>query len=487
MVLEQILGRNLPSYPMGSVEAFMSYYEAVLRGESEQIEVKKTTGEVRSAAETICAFTNTRGGCVVFGARESRNKAKVIGQMIGANTIEEVANEMGRIDPRPMLSIDYFNIPHDSLGRSVITVTVLPGPLKPYRYRGRAFTRVGSTTREMTSDEVNTLVIEQAHSSNRWENQLLAGWSVDDLDADEIQRTVDLAVMHNRLPVLADNREPVMILRNLGILYPEGPLAAAAVLFGKTDKVFRNLPQCTVKVARFAGTDRMEFIDNRQFTGNIFYLAEKAEAFVREHTPVMSQIRDDAFERLDKPAYPLAAIREAIVNALCHRDYSMSGASVGVAMYRDRIEVSSPGPLHFGLTPMDLFSLQESRLWNPLVARALYLRGMIEQWGSGISRMQELTREAGLPDVEIEDSGREVTVRFRRYALVSGDHNTNAIVSLLAQSLGMMSTSDIQESLHLDVNVRTLRRTLNWLESERVVVSELRGLHKFWGMRKRGD
>lgn len=147
--------------------------------------------------------------------------------------------------------------------------------------------------------------------------------------------------------------------------------------------------------------------------------------------------------------------------------------------------MSSPGPLHFGINPVDLFSIPQSRLWNPLIAHTLYLRGTIERWGSGIPRMRELMRDAGLPDIEVEDSGRDVTVRFRRSVLIPGDPNGNAIANLLAGSPGMMSTSDIQEHLRLDVSVRTVRRILDRLESEGVVVSEFRGLHKFWGIRKR--
>ncbi len=94
--------------------------------------------------------------------------------------------------------------------------------------------------------------------------------------------------------------------------------------------------------------------------------------------------------------------------------------------------------------------------------------------------------EGGLPDVEIEDSGREVTTRFRRSALVSENPNDNAIVGLLAQSPGMVSTGEIHERLQLGVSISTLRRILNRLESERMVVSESRGLYKLWGIPKRG-
>ena len=106
-------------------------------------------------------------------------------------------------------------------------------------------------------------------------------------------------------------------------------------------------------------------------------------------------------------------MREALANALCHRDYSIGGGSVGIAVYDDRLEVTSSGSLHFGLTPEKLFGPHESRPWNPLIARTFYRRGIIEEWGSGTLKMAELTSSAGLPVPEIEDDGGAVTVRFR--------------------------------------------------------------------------
>ncbi len=100
--------------------------------------------------------------------------------------------------------------------------------------------------------------------------------------------------------------------------------------------------------------------------------------------------------------------------------------------------------------------------------------------------MRELTREADLPDIEIVERGGDVVVRFRRSVLVSEDPNVNAVVSVLTQSPGMVSTGDIHERSRVGVSVRTVRRILDRLESEGVVVSESRGLHKLWGIRRKG-
>jgi ATP-dependent DNA helicase RecG len=189
-------------------------------------------------------------------------------------------------------------------------------------------------------------------------------------------------------------------------------LRAAVVLFGKPDRIEAELPQCLLRVARFRGTDRTEFFDNRQFHGHLFDLLIRAERFLRESLPIAGRIQPGLFERVDDPVYPPLALREALANAFCHRDYSIGGGSVAVAVYDDRLEVTSSGTLHFGLTAEALFEPHESLPWNPLIARVLYRRGIVESWGRGTLRIAELASQAGLPRPDIEDAGGCVTVRF---------------------------------------------------------------------------
>jgi ATP-dependent DNA helicase RecG len=189
-------------------------------------------------------------------------------------------------------------------------------------------------------------------------------------------------------------------------------LRAATVLFGRDAALEARAPQCLLRVARFRGADRTEFVDNRQFHGNVFTLLQRAERFLRDSLPVAGRVMPGLFERVDDPLYPLLALREALANAFCHRDYSIGGGSVGVAIYDDRLEVTSSGSLHFGLTPDALLEPHESLPWNPLVARVMYRRGLIEQWGRGTLKIVELMAQAGLPRPAIEDAGGCVTVRF---------------------------------------------------------------------------
>ncbi len=451
-------------------------------GESETLEFKATTGRRREAAMTVCAFLNQGGGQVLFGVAPDR---VVAGQQVSEHTIEELSAELRQIDPPAFPAVE--RVPVDS-GREVIVVSTGQGASRPYSYHGTAYRRVGNTTLAMSADEYNRLLFERMHSEQRWENQPLDGWSVDDLEEAEIRRSVAEAVRRGRLeePV---SRELSDLLRGLGLLRDGVLLRAAAALFGSTERLEFEMPQCLLRVARFRGVDRMEFLDNRQFNGNAFTLLANAERFLRDTLPIAGRFEQDRFERIDEPLCPPLATREALANALCHRDYSIGGGSVGVAVYDDRLEVTSSGSLHFGLTPESLFAPHESRPWNPLIARTFYRRGIIEEWGSGTLKMAELTGAAGLPAPEIEDDGGAVTVRFRHSQFVARPMPNDAsgpegrqqrILAMLDGVEDGLARREIRARLGPDVSERQLTRDLESLRERALIASSGHGASARW-------
>lgn len=282
--------------------------------------------------------------------------------------------------------------------------------------------------------------------------------------------------------------DPSDLLRGLGLMREGVLLRAAAVLFGSMERLEFEMPQCLLRVARFRGLDQMEFLDNRQFNGNAFTLLTSAERFLRDTLPIAGRFKKDRFERVDEPLYPTLATREAIANALCHRDYSIGGGSVGIAIYDDRLEVTSSGSLHFGLTPEKLFAPHESLPWNPLIARTFYRRGIIEEWGSGTLKMAEVTSKAGLPIPEIEDGGGAVTVRFRHGSFVSQLRTTEAgpverreaILAMLDGVEHGMTRREIHVRLGLHLSERQVRRALENLRDRGLIVSPGRGRSRHW-------
>jgi ATP-dependent DNA helicase RecG len=347
-------------------------------GESETLELKRTTGERREAARTICAMLNHRGGRVIFGVESD---GRLIGQMVSDRTVEEVAQELGEIEPPVFPSIERVDFAGE---RQLLLVTAQAGSGQPYAYRGHAYRRVGNTSRQLSREEYNRILLERLHGDQRWENQSATGWTLADLDVAEITKTLEESIRRGR----ADDpgtRDPAEMLHGFGLMKDGQILRAATVLFGRAEQIEAELPQGLLRVARFRGKDKTEFLDNRQFHGNAFDLLLKAERFLRENLPVAGRIQPNVFERIDDPLYPPVALREALANAFCHRDYSIGGGSISLGVFDDRLEITSTGTLHFGLTPEALYLPHESLPWNPLIARVFYRRGIIEAWVGGRS------------------------------------------------------------------------------------------------------
>jgi ATP-dependent DNA helicase RecG len=384
----------------GELEALVS------GGESDRVEFKKTTGQRSDGAKTVSAMLNGEGGFVLFGVTDA---GEIRGQEVTAKTLEDLVHELRKIEPQPLLSPE--RVPAAD-GRVVIVISVPGRTGGPYTYDGRPYVRQGPVTIPMPQDEYRRLILERAHPSHRWEIQPASEIGIQDLDAAEITRTIDEAVRRLRMED-PGTRDPEALLRGLNLIDQHGRLLnAAVVLFGRADRLLPHYSQCLLRLARFRGTDKTEFADNRQEVGNAFELLTRAQRFLRDHLPVAGRVVPNLFERADDPLYPPVALREALANALCHRDYGMAGGSVGVAIYDDRLEITSTGNLPFGLTPDDLKRPHASRPWNPLIASVFYRRGIIEQWGRGTIKILELTEQAGLVEPEFEQRGGEVVVRF---------------------------------------------------------------------------
>jgi ATP-dependent DNA helicase RecG len=160
---------------------------------------------------------------------------------------------------------------------------------------------------------------------------------------------------------------------------------------------------------------------------------------------------------------------------------------VGVAIYDDRLEVTSSGTLHFGLTAEALFAPHESLPWNPLIARVFFRRGVIEAWGRGTIKMVELAQQAGLPPPEIEDAGGAVTVRFRpsRYVppqRVARDvtNRQQQVLAYLAESPGGAAVRDIAAALDMSESPWTIREDLATLKTLGLVKSSGWGRGARW-------
>jgi ATP-dependent DNA helicase RecG len=374
----------------------------VAGGESEQLEFKKSTGELKEGFQTLCGFLNAAGGQVLFGITAS---GRVVGQVIADTTLQDVAREIARLEPPASLKQTRCRV---SPGLEVLILELEAQPDATFVYAGRPYQRVGTTTSIMPQAMYRKRLLERGQSQQRWENQPAAAYRARDLDGREIRRTAVEAVHAGRLQTPVESKSEV--LRKLHLLQVGGVAQAAVVAFAK--EVLPGYPQCGLRMARFRGIKKDEFLDQRQIHGHAFALLEEAMVFLSRHLPVAGRFEPGVLTRLDEPLFPTLALREALVNAICHRDYSIVGGAISIAVFDDRLEIASTGTLPHGITVNDLKRDHTSKPRNPLLAEVFYRRGLIERWGRGTQKIVSLCVQAGHPEPEFEERTGEVIVRF---------------------------------------------------------------------------
>ena len=193
---------------------------------------------------------------------------------------------------------------------------------------------------------------------------------------------------------------------------------AAAMLF---TNVTYEYPQFILRLARFRGNDKIEFVDNQRVEGNFFVLLDAGMSFFFKHLSLSGKIV--GFKREEHLEIPSEALREALINALCHRQYEKYNLTIGIAIYDDRIEIENPGMFPPQITLANIKESHGSYPYNPLIAEVLYKTSYLESWGSGVKRIIDACRKQNVQDPEWSMSGGFVTVTFRKS--IKSDNLTN--------------------------------------------------------------
>ncbi len=373
-------------------------------GESEEVEFKKSTAQLRRAGETLCGFLNGTGGVVLIGVTA---EGRVVGQTVADTTLRDLASLLERFEPPAPVRV--HRVPTGNAAEVLLLEAPPAYDSRPFAFDGRPYQRVGTVTSVMPQERYQSLLLERSHARNRWENDVASDVSTDELDSEEILRTVRLGIEAGRLPE-STGKDVGDILDRLQLRKDGQLLNAAVVLFGT--RLEQDYPQCQLRLARFRGIDKSAFLDSRQIHGHAFRLLDEAMAFMLRHLPIAGRFEPGRLERIDEPLFPTAALREAVINAICHRTYAHAGGAVSVAIYDDRLEIWSDGTLPFGLKPEDLKRKHDSRPRNPLIAGVFYRRGLIEQWGRGTEDIVTLCVRAGHPEPEFGEQAGAVWVRF---------------------------------------------------------------------------
>jgi ATP-dependent DNA helicase RecG len=406
-------------------------------GESDSVEFKRSTGELKAAGATLAAFLNSgNSGTVLFGVTP---EGRVRGQDVSDATRREISEMLAALDPRIVPSrLQEFEVPEGG-GRRVILLAVAAGAAQaPFLFDGRAYVRVSSTTRLMPRERMLDLLRERARPSQRWELEVAEGYSIADLDADEIRRVARQGVASGRLSgaIAVDDVEDV--LDKLHVLHDGRPTNAAVALFAR--ELLPRFPQVQLHMARFVGGDKRVIADEQPpVHGNVFVQARAAEAFFRKHLWRAARVEVGQGERVERWELPFDALREAVHNAVCHRDYEHRGGGVTVELYEDRLEISNIGRLPEGWTPVDLKRRHRSRPPNAIMARVLYVAGLIEEWGRGTEDIVRRCVEEGHPEPQFLLEGGDVIVRFVPQQPFGGAGTPRTAPSLGAMQRGLLS------------------------------------------------
>ena len=392
----------------------------IARDENRVLELKKTTGELVKGMQTLCAFLNSDGGWLFFGITP---KLEVLGQNVTDSTQREIAHEMTKIEPAISLPIQIIDIP-ERPGFSVIGIHSDAAKFgdAPYTYDGRPYYKVESTTVLMPRSMFEERLRRSNPSRFAWESQTPDNLLIEDLDESRIKGAIAYGVEKGRMPASAVTDNTWALLDKFAMIENGKIKNAAAALFIKHPTAY---PQFLIRLARFRGVEKKEFIDNMRVKGNFFVLLDAGMAFLFKHLSQSGVIK--GLRREEQLEIPIEALREALTNALCHRLLDSPSGSVGISIFDDRVEIENTGHLPNELTTETIKLPHRSYPQNPIIADALYMTAFLESWGTGVSRMVDVCKAVGLPEPEYGTDGAFVWITFKRPSTVANlDTNTNS-------------------------------------------------------------
>ena len=424
--------------------------------ESETVEFKNSLSEMDQILDTISAFSNTKGGEIYIGIADDGN---INGVTIGRGTLEALANEIKlNTDPRlfPNIATEEIN------SKIIIKVTVQEYPIKPIWTKDKVFVRVGKTNQKITAEKIREMISQ--NTPFHWDKQLLPDLTIDDINENDVISFVKLS-NEERNSDIGSLRDTKSHLEKLNLIQNEKLTNAALLLFGKHPQKY--FPRSIIKCAKFAGSEPVDFLDIQEISGTIIGQVPDVLNFIRKHINVSVDISGKA-QRDEIWDYPKEALREAVINAICHRNYEDTG-NVQIRIFDDKIEIWNPGTLPAGITIQSLMEHHRSLPRNELIARCFYLIKFIEQWGTGTNRILSFCRSAGLKDPKFEVKDNDFIVTFYKATLKTKtsvvpprlNATQKKIVEFIAQK-GEAKTSEIQ--LYLGIVIQVVRRYLAELE-----------------------
>lgn len=364
--------------------------------ETETVELKKSLAELKQGLISLAAMLNKHGQAELWFGIAPNGKA--VGLEINEKTLRDVSQAItAHIEPAIYPHITQQRID----GKHCLHIKA-EGWQQPYLAYGRAYMRVADEDKKLSASELKNLILQNNQDALRWENEP-SGLTLEQLNPEKISRFLALADLPPDSAASA--------LEKLDLLRQGVPLNAAKLFFSDAPIQLR----CAV----FATHTSSTIIDRHDFDGDILELIEEAEKYALKNIHI--GMRLEGLRRVDVPEIPLKAIREALVNAFCHRDWR-DPDFVQVAVFRDRLEIRSPGKLYGGLTFDEIRQGNISRRRNPKIAELLRRIHLVEAWGRGVPLILE-----NAPSTSFDEIGGLFITRFNRPSALDASQDAPAI------------------------------------------------------------
>ncbi len=358
--------------------------------------------KVKELSEEVCAFANAAGGVLLIGVDDSNN---LKGVNIDNAKRSAIQNSISDITPALHCTLTMVEVD----GKQIGVIEVPSGVNKPYVLSGAIYVRIGPNSQKLTTAEQMRDFFQQSGKIYFDEGACNEFIAATDVDAGLLKRFKASAHITESTP-------DAQIFKNLRLLTEDDKFKnGAALFFGKEPEAI--FEKAVVRCVAFKGLDKRYIIDDKLFGGSLYTQYTKAIQWLKEKMNVRYDIEGQGSgPRKEIWEIPETVFKEAIINSLSHRDYYDKGAVIMIEIFDDRVEISNPGGLVSAINRADFGKRSLSR--NPLIFGLFARMQLVEQVGSGINRMNDLMKEAGLPLPEFSTDGM-FTIKLLRSEKVS--------------------------------------------------------------------
>jgi ATP-dependent DNA helicase RecG len=398
----------------------------------------------------ICGFANASGGVIFIGKDDT---GKVVGIPDSKRLMEEIPNKV-----KDTLGILVDVNLHENIQGDFLEIVVEPYPY-PVNYKGQYHIRSGSTKQELKGAALDKFLLQK--KGKRWDGVPFPKVSVKELKQETFDFFRKRAFKSQRIDEdsLTDSNEH--LVENLQLKEGEYLKRAAILLFHSNPEKF--VTGAYIKIGYFQSDDDLKFQD--EIHGNLFEQIDKAMDLLFSKY-IKAEISYEGINRVEKFEYPKEAVREALLNAIAHKDYS-GGVPIQISVYSDKIIFWNEGQLPENWTVKTLLEKHASRPYNPDIANALFRSGFIEAWGRGTIKIIKECKAAGIPEPVFSYDSSDISVAFRKDIynekyLQSLDLNERQVKAVFyTKEKGKITNSDYQ-TLN-DVSRETATRDLKEL------------------------